>query len=277
MSMGGSNITGGVGIGPFSRPVESRHLAVICAAIITAVGAVDLLSSNVNLAILYALPVVIAAQSGQRLLVVSMALIAICLTYLGYFVGPRAEHNATIAEMFRNYRFFNRTLCVATLLSITGVAFLYMNVHSKLEAHRAEPGSGDGDRNVYNEVLRFFEQLTATLVTALLIVCVAVMDWFAPREFNLAILYVVPLVSLIWVNSRKLLWGVFVVLLVCTFAGFAMDRFGTMDMTVAPHLLRNRFLAAVVLLGCTALLHFAMGSHGRAEMKPIEPEAAPAV
>jgi hypothetical protein len=277
MSMGGSNITGGVGIGPFSRPVESRHLAVICAAIITAVGAVDLLSSNVNLAILYALPVVIAALSGQRLLVAGMTLIAICLSYTGYFIGPQAEQGSTLAEMFSNYRFFNRTLCVATLLAITGASFLYINVHSKLMSQRAEHGPADGDRHVYNEVLRFFEQLTASLVTVMLIVCVAVMDWFAPREFNLAILYVVPLVSLIWVNSRKLLWGVFVVLLICTFAGFALDRFGAMDLTVAPHLLRNRFLAGVVLMGCTALLHFAMGSHGPTEAKTLEPEPAPAV
>ncbi len=51
------------------------------------------------------------------------------------------------------------------------------------------------------------------------VVVIALVDALTPGHFNLAVLYVVPLVTCAWVRSPRLLWTMFVLLQVLTFGG----------------------------------------------------------
>lgn len=278
MPMGGSNMQGEPNL--WVRPLEPAQLAMVCAGVVAAVGIVDLLTANINLAILYALPVVIAAQSARGDMVALMAASAIALTYAGYFVGPRAEVGATFVDLLTNYRLFNRTLCATALFAITVMTLIYMSVHMRLAPLRAEMRERDADRAIHTEVLELCERITAMTVCAVLVIWVAVMDFLAPHEFNLSILYIVPLASMTWVRSRQLLWTMFAILLICTFVGYLLSfPQHPVNSLLAPFLLRNRFLAALVLFGCTTLLHFAMAPRddfpaGDAPADPVQGAAS---
>lgn len=263
---------------PWAKPMRPAQMAIFCALIMAAVSVVDLLTANINLAILYAIPVIIAAQSGRRRFVAFIAVLAVVLTYAGYFIGPRAEPGTTFADLLANYRLLNRSLCAVALLVVMVMALFYIGVHARLGGLRAELCDRDADPAVHAEVLQFLECLTALGASALLVVWVAASDFVAPREFNLSILYIVPLASMTWVRNRRLLWTMFAILLICTFAGYLLSfPLRAEDRVFAPVLLRNRFLAALALFGCTTLLHFAMARRGdgTSEHRAAAPSAAP--
>jgi hypothetical protein len=243
----------------FHRPIEPRNMAIIVVAIIVIVFVTDLLSQRINLAILYAFPMVACAHTGRRKMVRATAILAVVLTFAGYFFGVRSPDTPDIASLFYNFRMVNRLLCAMALLGVAITSYYYMNIHDRFAQHRLESNDPASDMALFDDVLSLLEQLTGGIVGGLVLVWVIIMDFLSPGELNLPILYVAPLMSFAWVRNRKLLWMVFLVLLFFTFAGYYWglpSEAGTNN----GYLLRNRLLASAVLLSCTMLIHFAMGS-----------------
>jgi hypothetical protein len=86
-----------------------------------------------------------------------------------------------------------------------------------------------------------------------LILAIAVIDFLAPANYNIAILYPVPLFICAWTRSRWLPWAMLAVLLVLTVAAFMLGPASTWKGSEIE-LFKNRMLAAICMVAVTAFL-----------------------
>ena len=104
------------------------------------------------------------------------------------------------------------------------------------------------------------DETLAILIGAGLIVVIAVVDLFLPANYNLAILYVVPLFLCAWSRSRRLLWGMLATLLVLSVVGFFVGPSVISMHVQAGYMAGNRILAALATTLVAVLLHFQIGA-----------------
>ena len=118
-----------------------------------------------------------------------------------------------------------------------------------------------------SEVLRHEEDETdetlAILLGAGLTTAIALADFLSPANYNLAILYMVPLFLCAWTRSRRLLWGMWAVALLLAVAGFVFGP-PTAAHTHIELMVENRVLAVVALTLLAVLLHFQIGERSSA-------------
>jgi hypothetical protein len=159
-----------------------------------------------------------------------------------------------------DYRLVNRTL-VAVSLAITAFLLHFLrSIEHKLASRQARQGAHDADDAIYLQIVHALERFVTCVISAVLILCIAVTDVLAPAQVNLPVLYAVPLVLCFWTRSRKLLWGMLPILLVFTVAGYCVGPPTSVDQRWLASLLTNRFLAAGGLLGLTVIFHFWISS-----------------
>jgi signal transduction histidine kinase len=95
--------------------------------------------------------------------------------------------------------------------------------------------------------------VAGVLAVALAMVEVVV-DWVTWIELNEAIVYILPLVLAAMARSRRLLWGLTLLLVGTTFAVYAM-QIGPGAFSLDEHFFVNRMLAAVTVVLTAGLLH----------------------
>ena len=175
-----------------SRAPGSNELVGACIAFIAGIAIIDLMTANINLSILYCLPVLVLSQTRGQLELQVSVVAAVVLTYVGYILGPRPQSSAgavlTMPEMLTDWRMFNRTLSVIALCGIGGMSLLEKRFHLALERRRAELDATDADGRIYEEILHLFNQMTAVVVSVVIIAVVAVADFITPAQYNLPIL-----------------------------------------------------------------------------------------
>jgi hypothetical protein len=269
----------------------SREQLLACIGFVALIAAIDLVTANVNLSTLYALPVLLISQSRRQMASQLFMLSAVALTYLGYFLGPRpmlSDGTAlTPLQMLSDWRMFNRSLSAVALCGIAGISSLQIRFHLALERRRAELEASDADARIYEEILQSFKQLAAMIASLVIVAVVVVADLVTPAQYNLPILYGLPLVICAATNRRAMLWSMLPALLIFTYAGYVigpsaanlgqiqlqMDAseqsvmFRSLVLRNVPALLTNRSLAACVMVGSTVLLHW--------WMRPIQPSPRP--
>ena len=103
------------------------------------------------------------------------------------------------------------------------------------------------------------DETLAVLVGVGLMAIIALADFLSPANYNLAILYLVPLFLCAWTRSRRLLWGMLAVALVLTVVGFICGPPTTSTDTTMTRMIVNRTLAGFVLALLAVLLHFQIG------------------
>lgn len=235
---------------------HSEWIAGTLAVLVVAgVAATDYLTSNVNLSILYSLPILLAARTRSRTWMWLLALFVLLLTYLGYFLGPHFQAGSTgWREMIGNYRMVNRTLSAATLLAVAVLAHYWIGLsrHVGPDTHLS---GHDPERDTVNEVLHSFEIFGAALICGLIMACIALTDLYSPGEFNFPILYAVPLMICGAARSRSLLWSILPFLLLLTMLGFVLGPKAAHSESVFQSLVTNRFLAAGVQLALAILIN----------------------
>jgi hypothetical protein len=267
---------------------RSRSVLFICALAVAVIAAIDLLTANLNLSILYTLPVLLAARLEQRRVPKRFMVTAIVLTYAGYFLGPWPRSLRSIQDLIFNYRMLNRTLSVIVICAITAISNYRLRILATMKTRSDDLDALDPDGRIYDDILSSFERLTATVIAVVLIAGVAIADFVTPAQFNLPILYGVPLVICAWTGRRAMIWGVLPVLLFFTFAGILIGPSSTVPGTLTissisattlgsaeagvmigntesrfPSILTNRTLAACVILGGALVLHWWIGAAQR--------------
>ena len=173
---------------------------------------------------------------------------------------------------------FNRTLTVVALGGIGGLSILERRFHLRRSGGGAELDATDTDGRVYEEILQLFKQMTAVLISVVIVAVVAVADFVTPAQYNLPILYGVPLVICAMTGRRLLLWTMLPVLLVFTYAGYVIGPassevlghtsdhgpevvFGSSVVVGVPAMLSNRTLAACVMVASALVLHWWVASN----------------
>ena len=98
------------------------------------------------------------------------------------------------------------------------------------------------------------------MICGILLVCIIVFDLKTPGQFNLPILYGVPLVSMAWLRSRKALWGLVPILLLCNYIGWHFGEAPTPDpIRKTSWIIANRFIAAFAVVFTAFLLDLYFG------------------
>lgn len=85
----------------------------------------------------------------------------------------------------------------------------------------------------------------------------AYIDWISRLEFNVSVLYGLPLVLAIPTRNRRLLWGMTAFLLIATFAAYALQS-PPGDFSPADPFFIDRLLSAATVLLIAILLHSRM-------------------
>jgi hypothetical protein len=228
-------------------------LSLIFAALV-----VDLLTQY-NLGIIYPLAVLLCAWTGRRRLVWGLAWALLVLVYAGYFLGPHTlagtypAGKADLIDML-NFRLVNRTIAAVAILAAGVFGSCWMSQCSPKPLDVGGDATGAADVHEEARIVYWFHRAGTSFLCLLLIVGVLATDLAAPVRYNLPILYTLPLLVCIVRNDRQLLWIMLPLLLTLTAAGYMVDP-REMDYPLIHVVLRNRMLAAGVMVGVTALGH----------------------
>jgi hypothetical protein len=238
-------------------PSSQVRRRMVVAGLVLIPLVLDLLTTRVNLPILFSIALLVAAQGGDRRLVRRIAIPLALLVFAGYVFEFR-DVLFTEPQRMLSYRLLNRTLVAIAILLMAGLLSLQLQFRERVEqgwpAHRRDKG-----REEFEEILRSIEGLVAVLIAAMLILCVMLADLLVPGQFNLPILYALPLVVAAWSLSRTLLWSLVLILLMLSSIGFAYGRAPTTQVVGMEILLTNRTLALFAIVGIGLALHFWIG------------------
>jgi hypothetical protein len=235
---------------------DSRHTAFACPlwlllVIVVVIVALDVFSPYVSFAILFAIPLVLLAQSGRVRLMWGTTAVFVALTYLQYFL-KYTLYPPNTGPQFVNFRLLNRTL-LAVMMCLLGVALEYWarkGVEPPVAPESLPPEQSDR----FREMSRTFDVMLAVVIFPVLVIVIAATDLFSPANFNFPVLYTLPLFLCAWTRNRTLLWIVLITVLGLTAIGYSFGPPATVrGNTNAP---LNRILATFVMVAVTTMLHF---------------------
>jgi len=222
------------------------------------IALVDVLIPDITISLLYAIPIILVAATDRRA-IIRVSILSLVLAVVGYFIKYVIWPPPT-GHQFLNFRLINRGLVCCSLVALGAV------LYRMCASWQAESQVSEEEYDPVNENLKAFDEdfsaTTAALVAAPLIILISVIDLFTPANFNLPILYCVPLLIVGWAASRPAMWMVYLALLVLTIIGYAMGSGGT-EPSLNQAFLINRFLAIAALTAVAVALHAWLGSDPR--------------
>jgi hypothetical protein len=208
------------------------------------IAIVDVCWPRTNLSILYVIPLLVTAWTGDLQPLRRSVGLPMLLTYVG-FVSKYLLY-ATSDDYFFNYALFNRTLTVVMLSALGCILVKWIDWRREQLLDSETP-----------EYLRRQDrEVSATLAMlccAPLVTLIAAIDFLVPANYNLAILYPIPLYICGWTSNRRLLWSMLAVLLVLTAVAFEFGPTAT-DVVDERSMVRNRVLAAIGMVGVSVVL-----------------------
>ena len=232
---------------------SASSFALFAAAIVIAcsIAAVDLFTYHLNWPALYLVPLLMVEQLGRRRALWQAAAVLVVLTFAGYFFGFRAPGQRAIWDML-DVRLANRVLVAAAIVLVT--AILHLGLLERERRRRRGIWPHDPDGAAYEQVVLSISRLVSPMIAAILVIVLLVSDAQASAEYNVAILFWLPLVILARPGSRTLLWSGLTILIAATMFGL---RTGTVpsDRAVMTDLLLNRALVCAAMIGVAAILH----------------------
>ena len=128
-----------------------------------------------------------------------------------------------------------------------------LNRWTDWQAEQLDPEVPENLRSQNQEITATF----AMLCCAPLVVLIATIDFLMPANYNLAILYPIPMFIVGWTSSRRLLWAMLAVLLTLTAAAYLWGP-RSPDPDQELSLVRNRILAGFGMVTVTIVLHYWM-------------------
>ncbi|HTU24011.1 MAG TPA: hypothetical protein VMF30_01360 [Pirellulales bacterium] len=211
------------------------------------------------MSILYAIPLTVLACYGQLRALRWVTLLAITLTCITYFI--KYQVYPPDGAQFLNFRIINRAAVAIMLWLLSKVLGLWFET----EAHRQEPLWSDDFERAHHQI----SSTLGMLIAMPTVVLIAMVDGLTPANFNVAVLYTVPLVTCAWVRSERLLWTMFLLLQVLAFGGLYWGPPSTQPLP-AYGPLQNRCLFGVMMFIIACLLHYWIRS-SRQQMPLAQP------
>ena len=226
-----------------SAPLRRRALLLSASALlIMAIAILDLRTRLLSPGIIYLVPLVLVTRALRPrdfwLLTASL----VVLVYTGYYFGPHRSDDVG----FFQFRLINRTLtAVAILLSGTRLTRWRAQLAANDDSGGAELGGIGANRSQTHDLL----------LSALLVTCTFIADLLTPVNYNLPVLYAVPLIILAVLDVPRLLWAAFAVAALCSVVGYIFSPPAGVPPSLTHALVRSRILANAVLLVIVLIGH----------------------
>jgi hypothetical protein len=232
---------------PLGRPFSERAgwLVTVAVAMVLVIAPLDVLFQHFQVSMMYVVPLTLMACCGRLRALRWLTLAALVLTLATYFIKYTVWVPETGPQYF-SFRLFNRALVMAMLWLLSRVLSLWLETDND----RQDPLWSDDFDRAQSQISAMLGMLIAMPV----VVVVALVDALTPGNFNLAVLYMVPLVTCAWVRSERLLWSMFALTQFLSFGGLYWGP--PPNNAVFFYVLRNRFFVAAVTAIVTGLLHY---------------------
>lgn len=229
----------------FGRQTDAGGwLVAIALAMVLCIPPLDIYFTNTQISILYVVPLTLLAFGGRLRPLRWLTLVAMFLTVATYFIKYWWTP-PDVGNPYWSFRILNRGMVLVMLWLLSRVMGLWV----ESQHNREDPMWADElDLALHN-----VSALIGMLIAMPVAVAVAVINVLTPGNFNLSVLYIVPLVTSAWVGSKQLLWAMFVLMEVFTFGCLYCGPAPNEDFRIS---LTNRAITGVAMLLVTALLHY---------------------
>jgi len=221
---------------------------------------VDFATHSLNLSILYAIPMYVIAMRLPAAWAALVGLLLVIATFAGLLYGARPPGLGTVAALLDNYRMVNRSFAAVAII-ITALVAAWQRHWSANLVVQAEKDAVIQDHPIYSDMISQVRFLTTLFIAMGITVSLVAVDWTTVAEFNLPILYAVPLVLCVLSGSMRAIWLMTPVLLVFTWAGFWASDDKMQVATIHP--LVNRGIATAMLLVLAIVGTYVSRSLGR--------------
>jgi len=219
------------------------------------VAALDFGWQRTNVSILYAIPMLLFARSGSTRHLGRIVTLLIALTYAAYLF-KKATDPLGASTPYLHFSLLNRTLVAVMLAASAWVMWLWNRWREQEDDPELPTTLRLQDREISSTL--------AILTCIPMVTVIGAFDIAAPANYNIAILYGIPLFVCVWTGSRKLLWGVLVTLVLLAAIAHLFGPPAT-DPSSVFTVGRNRFVALVGLAALTGVLHYTIAHDMRDE------------
>jgi hypothetical protein len=219
----------------YKGPVRA---SILCGVLVASIAILDLFTANLNLSILYVVPVLLGTRFPNRRHLWGLAFLLLGLTFAGYYLGPRGT---SYAGGF-GFRLVNRSFAGLAIIATTARCAAWLRRQDRLAEIFVVDGSGEGEPLIYD-----------ILLCGMLVLCIFLIDLVTPAKFNLPILYAVPVSVCATLNRPRLLWSFVAVTIALTVSGFLLPPAPTIPSSLMHSLERNRMLACLAQLGIATM------------------------
>lgn len=191
----------------------------MCVLATVGVGALDHFTQNLNLSILYSVPLVLYVLLSARPVPWWVVAVVIITIFAGYFTKPPdGSDPADWYGRLLHLRMVNRGLVAAVVVVIS-----LLSVHFADLRRALDPAPRGTSVDTDDEVSRLLEHLLVMLACSILMAGIFISDFLTPPRINMPILYAVPVVLSLRSLSRRLLWRLTPFALLLPFVSYFWD------------------------------------------------------
>ena len=232
----------------------------IAIAMVPCIAPAAVFVPNFGFSILYAIPLTLLGCSGQLRAMRWMTPVVLALTFITYFVKFWLDPPAA-GPQFLNFRIVNRAILAGMLWLLSRVLGMWLEE----DRYRQDPLWSDEFDRAHSQI----SAMLGMLIAMPTVVVIALVDALTPGHFNLAVLYVVPLVTCAWVRSPRLLWTLCVLLVVLAVGGLFWGPPPDRRRSISAVFCKTVFSTAVVMIIVAALLHYWMRATRQGGQPPL--------
>jgi hypothetical protein len=192
------------------KPGRSGLILGISIGMLPCIALAAVFVPHFQFSVLYAIPLTLLACSGRLRAMHWVTALVLVLCFVTYFLKYYLDPPIAGAQ-YLSFRIVNRMMVAGMLWLLSRVLGLWLEV----ENDRQDAGqSGEADYAPTQ-----ISTMLGMLIVMPAVVVVVLLDGITPGHYNLAVLYVVPLVASAWVRSERLLWSLCALLEVLAIGG----------------------------------------------------------
>ena len=259
----------------FAKPKDNSHYPVVeivaLALLVLLLFTIDWCTRQINISILYVIPLIIYAHVRRCRGIWYFALLLSLLTYGKYIHNHFDQFTADPLKIV-NSHIWNRTFSVCAIL-FTAVLLKFWRRRRDhwMQSLEGKVTTGS-DIMSQDRVVKGIDQFVVVLVAIVIVIALVLADFLTPGEINIPILYLAPLALLATTMNRTLLWCFVPIVLILNFLGYVYGPPPTVESSLLKYLVTNRFISAFTLIACAVVFHLWIGGwlRAKAEMKKHE-------